>query len=144
MSGKIMRILICGMFLLIPAVVFGQGSGSSGYPQPSGGNDNLSTENNFVITRSASGKVASLEKGILIIKDKKDKEIRVILTKDTKFKIGKKTVKVDELDEKLFAEGNDIKVTYTPSLKNPKEFYAVEIRLPDNKKSKEKPGLTKT
>lgn len=144
MSSKIMRILICGMFLLIPALVFGQGSGSSGYPQPSGGSDNLSTENNFVITRSASGKVASLEKGILIIKDKKDKEIRVILTKDTKFKIGKKTVKIDELDEKLFAEGNDIKVTYTPNLKNPKEFYAVEVRLPDNSKSKEKPGLNKT
>ncbi len=139
-----MRVLVYGMFLLIPAFVFGQGSGSSGYPQPNGGIDNLSTENNFVITRSANGKVASLEKGILIIKDKKDKEIRVILTKDTKFKIGKKTVKPDELDEKLFAEGNEIKVTYVPGLKNPKEFYAVEVRLPDNGKSKEKPGLTKT
>jgi hypothetical protein len=123
-----------------PAFVFGQGSGSSNYPQPRTEGSSIEN-NNFVVTRSASGKVASLEKGVLIIKDKKDKEIRVVLTKDTKFKIGKKTVKADEIDEKLFAEGSDIKVTYTPNLKNPKEFYAVEVRLPDNSKSKDKPGL---
>ncbi len=143
MKNKILKILISGMFLIIPAFVFGQGSGSSGYPQPSGGGENISSENNFVVTRSASGKVASLEKGILIIKDKKDKEIRVTLTKDTKFKIGKKTIKIDELDEKLFAEGNEIKVTYTPNLKNPKEFFAVEIRFSEKAKSNDKPILGK-
>jgi len=131
------------MFLFIPAFVFGQGSGSVNYPEPR--NEGVSIENNnFIVTRNVSGKVAGLEKGILLVKDKKEKEIRVILTKDTKFKIGKKTVKADELDEKFFAEGNEIKVTYAPGLKNPKEFYAVEVRLPDNSKSKEKPGLTKT
>lgn len=138
-----MRIFVVGMFLLIPAFIFGQGSGSVNYPEPSS-NSGAVENNNFVITRSASGKIAGLEKGILTIKDKKDKEIQVILTKDTKFKIGRKTVKADELDEKLFAEGNDIKVTYVPGLKNPKEFYAVEVRLPDSEKSKAKPGLTKT
>jgi hypothetical protein len=140
---NLMKIFICGMFLFIPAFIFGQGSGSSNYPQPR--NEGGSAENNnFVVTRSISGKVASLEKGILIIKDKKDKEIQVILTKETKFKIGKKTVKADELDEKMFAEGNDIKVTYVPNLKNPKEFYAVEVRFSDKSMSKEKPVLTKT
>jgi hypothetical protein len=143
MKNSLMKIFISGMFLFIPAFVFGQGSGSSGYPQPRSENES-SIENNFVVTRNISGKVSSLEKGVLIVKDKKDKEIRVVLTKDTKFKVGKKTVKVDELDEKLFAEGNDIKVTYAPNLKNPKEFYAVEVRLTDSSKSKEKPGLTKT
>jgi hypothetical protein len=143
MKNNLMRIFFSGMFLFIPAFVFGQGSGSAGYPQPRGENE-ATIENNFVVTRSASGKVSSLEKGVLIFKDKKDKEIRVVLTKDTKFKVGKKTVKANELDEKLFAEGNEIKVTYAPSLKNPKEFYAIEIRLTDNSKSKEKPGLTKT
>ncbi len=143
MKNNLMKMFICGMFLFIPAFVFGQGSGSSGYPQPRAENDS-STENNFVVTRSANGKVASLEKGILIIKDKKDKEIRVALTKDTKFKIGKKTVKADELDEKLFAEGNEIKVTYVPNLKNPKEFFAVEVRFLDKGNSREKPSLTKT
>jgi hypothetical protein len=143
MKNSLIKIFLGGMFLFIPAFVFGQGSGSSNYPQPR--NESGSAENNnFVVTRSASGKVASLEKGILTIKDKKDREIQVILTKDTKFKIGKKTVKADEIDEKLFAEGNEIKVTYAPNLKNPKEFFAVEVRFSDKAMSKEKPGLTKT
>lgn len=143
MKYSLMRIFICGMFLFIPAFVFGQGSGSVNYPEPR--NEGISIENNnFIVTRSVSGKVAGLEKGILLVKDKKDKEIRVILTKDTKFKVGKKNVRADELEEKLFAQGNDIKVTYAPGLKNTKEFYAIEVRLPDNSTPKEKPGLTKT
>lgn len=143
MKNNLISVFICGMFLFIPAFVFGQGSGSS-YPSPRTENESFPIENNFVVTRSAGGKIVSLEKGILIIKDKKDKEIRVALTKETKFKIGKKTVKVDELNEKLFAEGNEIKITYVPNLKNPKEFFAVEVRFSDKGNSREKPGLTKT
>ncbi len=140
MKNYTVKIFICGVFLFIPAFVFGQGSGSSDNPPPRQA-DSLPGENNFVITRSSSGRIVSLNKGILTIKDKKDKEIQVGLTKATKFKVGKKTVKVDELEEKLFAEGNEIKVTYAPSAKNPNEFYAIEVRFPEQK-PKDKPILT--
>ncbi|MGQ0540977.1 MAG: hypothetical protein ACT4O9_03895 [Blastocatellia bacterium] len=138
-----MKPLLYGMFLLIPALAYGQGSGSvSPAPNRDGSPENNFPENNFVVTRSANGTIASLQKGVLIIKDKRNKEIRVLLTKDTKFKVGKKTVKVDELDESRFAQGNEIKVTYVPNLKNPTEFLAIEVRVPDS--SKEKPVLAKT
>jgi hypothetical protein len=143
MKNSVMKILISGIFLVIPAFIFGQGSGSSNYPPPR--TDTGSIENNnFIVSKSVTGKVSSLKKGILTIKDKKDREISVALTKDTKFKIGKKTISADELDEKIFAEGNEIKVTYAPNPKNPKEFYALEVKISDKSMSKEKPVLTKS
>ena len=98
---------IIGLFLfvavlLVPAIAFAQGSGSTEpSPRPSG-NEGIREESNFAVTRSTSGGVVGIKNGILTVKTDKNKEISVALVKETKFKIGKKIVDVNELDEKFF------------------------------------------
>ena len=143
---KSLRLILTAIVLLIPAIVYGQGSGSTG---GGGGNGGASgtyerEDQNFAVTRSATGKIISLKKGILTLITKKDVEITVALTSKTKYKRGKETIKLDELEESLFAEGQEIKVTYLASNdeRSPVEKVATEIRFVVPKEPKQKPTIT--
>jgi hypothetical protein len=142
---KSLRLLLIAVVLLIPAIVYGQGSGSSGGGGNSGSNGGYEREDrNFAVTRSTTGKIVGLKKGILTFTTKKDVEIRVALNDKTKYKRGKETLKVDELEEYLFAEGQEIKVTYFASSdeRSPVEKVATEIRFVVAKGEKQKPTIT--
>ncbi len=142
---KLLKIGLTAFVLLIPALVYGQGSGSSG----GGGNGGTTgtyerEDRNFAVTRSATGKIVGLKKGILTFVTKKDVEIRVALTSKTKFKRGKETIKLDELEDGLFVEGQEIKVTYLSSSddRDLVEKVATEIRFIVAKEPKQKPTIT--
>lgn len=141
---KALRLFLIAGILFIPAIVYGQGSGSSGGSGGSSGGGYEREERNFAVTRSSTGKIVGLKKGVLTFVTKKDDEIRVVLTNKTKFKRGKETLKADELEESLFAEGQEIKVTYLASSdeKNLAEKVATEIRFVIPKEPKQKPTIT--
>ena len=128
--------------LFVPVVVFAQGSGSVEPPPRPPLNEGIRDESNFVVTRSASGRIVGLNEGILVIKTQKDKEVRVAIVKQTKFRLGKKNLKADELSEDLFKEGQLVKITYLPfeDKKKRVDKVALEIRFVEEK-SKEKPKL---
>lgn len=141
---NMLRLLMFAAILIVPAAVFGQGSGSSerpSDPRPPA-TSGIRDDNNFEITRSVSGTIVGVEEGILTIKTEKDKEVRVALFKGTKYKLGKKKLDADELSEELFKEGKSVKITYKPFQDNKNRFdkVALEVRFDDDGK-KEKPGL---
>jgi hypothetical protein len=143
---KLLRLVLTVTILLIPAIVFGQGSGSSGGGGTGGGSGGGydREDKNFAVTRSVTGKIVGLKKGILTFTTKKDVEIRVALTSKTKFKRGKETLKADELEESLFAEGQEVKVTYLASSddRDLAEKIATEVRFVVAKEAKQKPTIT--
>ncbi len=65
------------------------------------------------------------------------------LVKETKFKIGKKTVDVNELEEKFFKEGRKVKITYQPYSGKKTDFdkIALVVTFEDDKTPKEKPKI---
>lgn len=140
---NVIRLFLFAAVLLVPAIAFAQGSGSTEpSPRPSG-NEGIREESNFAVTRSTSGGVVGIKNGILTVKTDKNKEISVALVKETKFKIGKKTVNVNELDEKFFKEGRKVKITYQPYLGKKTDFdkIALVVTFEDDKTPKEKPKL---
>ena len=140
---NVIKLFLFAAVLLVPAIAFAQGSGSTEpSPRPSG-NEGIREESNFAVTRSTSGGVVGIKNGILTVKTDKNKEISVALVKETKFKIGKKTVNVNELDEKFFKEGRKVKITYQPYLGKKTDFdkIALVVTFEDDKTPKEKPKL---
>lgn len=132
------------MFLLIPVSLFAQGSESVELnDRPQASPNSLSEDSNFVVSRSVSGNIVGIKEGIITIKTDKNKEIRIGLSNRTKYKVGKKFVKTDEIDPQLFADGRDVKITYVAFEDKQKRFdkIAVEVRFPDDKE-KQKPSLT--
>jgi len=137
------KLFLFAAVLLVPAIAFAQGSGSTEpSPRPSG-NEGIREESNFAVTRSTSGGVVGIKNGILTVKTDKNKEISVALVKETKFKIGKKIVDVNELDEKFFKEGRKVKITYQPYQGKKTDFdkIALVVTFEDDKTPKEKPKL---
>lgn len=141
---KKIRLLLIAAILFVPAVVFGQGSGSIESPSPTRVGGAERDESNFVVTRAATGTIVGLKDGILTIRTKKDKELTIALTNKTKYRQGKETLEVDELKESLFKEGQQVKITYQP-LDNPKtsiDKIAVEVRFVEDNSPKEKPKIS--
>ena len=131
MKNVVKSLLFAAFVLLVPAVASAQGSGSSEpSPRPPSG-EGIREESNFVVTRSASGTIVGLNEGILTIKLEKNKEVRVGLAKETKYKLGKKTLDPAELDENLFKEGQTVKIIYVPfaDKKSRIDKVALEIRF---------------
>ena len=139
---NIIKLFVFAAVLFVPVIVFGQGSGSY---EPSPGApatvESLRNSSNFAVTRAASGTIVGLKEGILTIKIQKDKEVRVAILKDTKFKLGKKTLNPDELSDNLFKEGQAVKITYMPFEDQRVDKAALEIRFVEDKQTKEKPKL---
>lgn len=106
--------LVFFAFLLLPAVVFGQGSETVEERPRQPTNEGFRDDSNLVVSRSVSGIIVGIKEGILTIKTQKGKEVLIAIVKRTKFKVGKRIVDVNELDEALFAEGNAVKITYVP------------------------------
>ena len=138
---NVIKLFLFAAILFIPAAVFAQGSGSS-YPPPQPSGAVFGDDENFVVTRSTSGTIVGLKEGILTIKTDKDKEIQIALVKETKYKVGKKTLNSDELSDDLFKEGKSVKITYKPFADRKSRFdkVAVEIRF-DKDKEKKKPEI---
>lgn len=110
------KFLVFFAFMLLPVVVFGQGSESVGEgprPRPAA-NETFSDDSNLVVSRSVSGVIVGIKEGILTIKTSKGKEVLIAIVKRTKIKVGKKSVDLNDLDESVFAEGNAVKITYVP------------------------------
>ena len=102
--------------LFLPAIASAQGSGSyEPSPRPSS-SDKIGDESSFEVNRTTSGSIVGIKDGILTIKTNKDQEISIAVIKETKFKVGKKAIDVNELDENMFAEGKKVKITYRPFL----------------------------
>ncbi len=143
---NVLKSMLFTALLLVPAAVFAQGSGSAeSYPStsPRGTAEERGFgDSNFVVTRSESGTIVGLKEGVLTIKTKKNKEIRVGLIDKTKYKIGKKSIDNNELELSMFEEGREIKITYVPinDQRNRIDKVAVEVRLSDDK-DKKKPVL---
>lgn len=140
---NVIKLFLFAAILFIPAAVFAQGSGSSYPPQRPPSNVGFpDNEDNFVVTRSTSGTIVGLKEGILTIKTDKNKEIQIALVKETKYKVGKKTLNSDELSDDLFKEGKSVKITYKPFADRKSRFdkVAVEIRF-DKDKEKKKPEI---
>ncbi len=138
---NVIKLFLFAAVLVVPAAAFAQGSGSS-YPPPQPSGVGFGDEGNFAVTRSTSGTIVGLKEGILTIKTDKDKELQIALVKETKFKVGKKTLNSDELSNELFKEGNPVKITYKPFADSKARFdkVAVEIRF-DKDKAKKKPEI---
>lgn len=139
---KVIRMCFFTAVLLAPAAIFAQGSGSS-QPEPRPrGNEGIRDESNFVIPTSFTGTIVGLKEGILTIKNQKGKELRVALVNKTVYKIGKKKIDASELEDKLFAEGSSIKISYLPFEDKQKRVdnVAVEVRFAEEK-DKQKPVL---
>lgn len=137
------KLLLFAAVLLIPAVVFAQGSGTiDSQPRPSV-NDGVRNDDNFVVTRSTKGEIVGIKDGILTIKIKDDKEIRIALTKETKFKLGKNSLDADELDANLFKEGRKVKITYQPIENNRTKIdkIAILVNFEADEKDKQKPKI---
>jgi len=141
---NVIKLFLFAAVLLVPAIAFAQGSGSTEpSPRPPSGNEGIREESNFAVTRSTSGGVVGIKNGILTVKTDKNKEISVALVKETKFKIGKKTINVNELEDKYFKEGQKVKITYQPYLGKKTDFdkIALVVTFEDDKTPKEKPKL---
>lgn len=141
---NVIKLFLFAAILFVPAAVFAQGSGSS-YPPPQPGGSAgavFGEEDNFAITRSTSGTIVGLKEGILTIKTDKDKEVQIALAKETKFKVGKKSLNSDELSDDLFKEGKSVKITYKPFADRKAKFdkVAVEVRF-EKDKEKRKPTI---
>jgi hypothetical protein len=130
------KLLLVAAFLLLPAMAHGQGSGSVEPSRPAPAIEDLSRESNFLVTSSVTGTIAGISEGILTVKTKKNKEVRVLLIARTKVKVGKKTMKIDELEEGLIKEGQQIRVSYLriEDKKAPADKVALEIKLLDKPK----------
>lgn len=140
---NVIRIFLFAAILFVPAIAFAQGSGSiEPSPRPSS-NEGIRDESNFVVTRSASGTIIGLKEGVLTIKTGKNKEVQIALHNKTKFKLGKKTLDIEELSDDLFKEGQAVKITYAPlaDKKSPIDKVALEVRFIEAKESREKPKL---
>lgn len=139
---NVMKLFLFAAILFVPAAVFAQGSGSIEPPRPPSNVGFPEDDNNFVVTRSTSGTIVGLKEGILTIKTDKDKEVQIALAKETKFKLGKKSLNSDELSDELFKEGKSVKITYKPFADRKARFdkVAVEIRF-EQDKEKKKPSI---
>ena len=140
---NVIKIFVFAAVLFVPAIVLAQGSGSSEPPSRPPINEGIRDESDFVVTRSTAGTIVGLKEGILTIKTDKDKEVRVALVKQTKFKLGKKTLDSKELNEDLFKQGQAVKIVYVAfaDKQSRVDKAAVEVRFVEDKKSKEKPKL---
>ncbi len=139
---KMIRTCFFIAVLMVPAAVFAQGSGSAAReprPQP---NESVRDDSNFVIPVSFTGTIVGLKEGILTLKNQKGKELRVALGSKTVYRIGKKKIDQAELEDKLFAEGSAVKITYLPFIdkQNRADKLAVEVRFAEEK-DKQKPVL---
>lgn len=139
---NVIKLFVCAVVLFVPAAVFAQGSGSiEPSPRPTS-NEGIRDESNFIVTRSASGTIVGLKEGILVIKTDKNKEVRVAVVKQTKYKLGKKSLDANELSDDLFKEGQAVKITYLPFEDKRVDKVALEIKFIEDKQSKEKPKLS--
>lgn len=136
---KVMRMLIFSAILVIPAAVFAQGSGNS-YPRPS---NSSARSSNFLVKKSVTGRIVKFKDGVMTIETKKKKTYEVVLAKKTKFRLGKKKIKTDELETSLFEKGKRVKITYQvrADQKDFGEKTALQVRFL-TKKEKKKPNLT--
>lgn len=124
--------------------VHGQGSGSYEPSAPGPARvENLRSQSNFVVTRTVSGMIVRLNEGVLTVKTEKDIEVGVGVVLATKFKIGKKIVKGDELSDDLFLPGTPVKIVYVPLEDKRVDKVALEIGWL-NDGNKKKPSLVKT
>lgn len=139
------KYLLVAVFLFLPTAAYSQGSGS--FPVPpvpqSTYEDRLGEPSNFVVTRSMSGSIVGVKEGILTLKTDKNKEFKIALIKETKYKLGKKKIDVAELEESMFSDGRPIKITYR-DFKHPRvDKVAVEVRFEEDKgKAGQKPVIT--
>lgn len=78
------------VFLIVPAAVFGQGSGSSGASPNSGGK--VTKKTNFAITRSFSGTVISLNASSIGLKSNDGKTSVFVVNRNTKFVGGRPNI----------------------------------------------------
>lgn len=127
--------------LFVPGFAIAQGSGSYEPPPRTSPNDNVREETNFVVTRSTSGSIVGIKEGILTIKTSKEKVVVVAISKNTKFKLGKKTISIDELDESFFKEGRGVKITYRPIENSRAAFDKIALLITFEEEKREKPTL---
>ena len=79
-----LKLLVFATFLLCPIVVFSQGSGSSGTKKNSA-TKNSGSKNNFVVTKSVSGLVTSINTNSLTLKNRSGKSVVYFLTKSSRY-----------------------------------------------------------
>lgn len=144
--SRIVKLLAA--FLILPVGVFAQGSGStppSGSP-PSGGSTEsssgttrnsskgiVSDESNFVVTRLISGELTNISDGILTLRTKKGKDVKVFFNHITKVKIAGQTIKLSEIVDGQINIGQSIRITYLPidDFRAPADKLAFEIKVLD-------------
>lgn len=86
------------IFLIVPILAYGQGSGSSKDSQSTGGK--MAKKSNFAINRSTSGTVASISASSITVKTNSGKTISFIIKRNTKFVGGRPS------------KGDKAKITY--------------------------------
>lgn len=85
-------------FLLLPAMAYGQGSGSTAPAETASTSSRIS---NFAVTRSLNGTVLSSGKSSVVLKTSNGKRVSFRLTRQTKLSRG------------CLKQGSRVRVTYT-------------------------------
>jgi ribosomal protein L21E len=125
---KRMRLAALLFFFAVPALTWGQGSGS--HPEPSRPTADPSGAGSapFEVSRSVTGKILEiqLESHVLVVEDKDSKRVAFKLDGKTEFKADKKTELDGRKSLKLedFESGQMVKVTFRPS-----DNKVLEVRL---------------
>lgn len=104
-----LKLAVLTVFLIIPVLAYGQGSGSSESTKSTGGK--MSKKSNFAINRAASGTVSSISASSISIQTSSGKKNAFFIKRNTKFIGGRP------------GKGDRVKVTFLASNKQ-----AVSIR----------------
>ncbi len=140
-----------GALVILPLIALAQGSGSSSPPSGSGSssggsaetsgggavrqtaNEILRDESIFIVTRAVSGELVDVKDGILTVKTKKDKHVKLFFNDRTRIKIGPKTLKLNEIEDGQINIGQRLRITYMPidDFRAPTDKLAFEIKLLD-------------
>jgi hypothetical protein len=78
-----LKTIIFAVFLILPVVAFGQGSGSSEGTKTS--NDKMMKKSNFSISRSVTGKVASINSSSISVRTSSGKTSVFVINRSSKF-----------------------------------------------------------
>jgi hypothetical protein len=78
-----LKFIIFAVFLIVPFVAFGQGSGSSEGSKTS--SEKMRKKSNFAINRSLSGTISSINASSISVRTSSGKTSVFVITKNTKF-----------------------------------------------------------
>lgn len=106
---------------------------SSGGSPRSSSNGIVSDDSNFVVTRLISGDLANISDGILTLRTKKGKDVKVFFNHVTRIKIAGKTIKLSEIEDGQINIGQRIRISYLPidDFRAPADKLAFEIKVLD-------------